>query len=244
MNEAGWLTCSNVQDLLGHKGEKRRSGRKLRLFAVACCRRGWELLVDPRSRQAVEAHEAYADGLIGKQDLLKVASESRRVPYDQRVDGPEGPDHAEHNAAWAVAKFQLTLRVEVVAYDMADAVNSRTTELLESRGKDIGNRRMVYEAIQSGGIDEGRFQADLFREVFGNPFRPPTIDPAWLSWNGVTIPGLALAIYDEKAFERMPILGDALEEAGCSDPVILDHCRREGGHVRGCWVLDALLGRG
>jgi hypothetical protein len=83
----------------------------------------------------------------------------------------------------------------------------------------------------------------LLRCIFGNPFRSVTIDPWWLAWNDGTIPNLAQGIYDERAFDRLPILADALEEAGCHDADILAHCRSEGPHVRGCWVVDLLLGK-
>jgi hypothetical protein len=86
-------------------------------------------------------------------------------------------------------------------------------------------------------------QTLLLREVFPNPFRPMQIDRAWLSWNDGTIPKLAQAIYDERRFADLPILGDALEEAGCTDADILAHCRGGGEHVRGCWVVDLLLGK-
>lgn len=79
---------------------------------------------------------------------------------------------------------------------------------------------------------------DLLRDIFGNPFRPVTLDPAWRTTNVVA---LAQAIYDERAFERMPILADALEEAGCTNGEMLNHCREPGEHVRGCWVVDMLL---
>jgi hypothetical protein len=83
----------------------------------------------------------------------------------------------------------------------------------------------------------------LLRDIFGNPFRPVAINPAWLSWNDGTVKKIAQAIYDERAFDRMPILGDALEEAGCTNSDILAHCRQSGEHVRGCWVVDLLLGK-
>src|SRR5262249_10638557 len=87
-------------------------------------------------------------------------------------------------------------------------------------------------------------QVALLRDLFGNPFRPvPTIAPAWLSWNGGTVPRLAPAIYDGRAFGRMPVLADALEGAGCTDADILAHCRQGAEHVRGCWVVDLLLGK-
>jgi hypothetical protein len=78
------------------------------------------------------------------------------------------------------------------------------------------------------------------RDVFGNPFRPVTLDPAWRTANVVS---LARAIYDERAFDRMPILADALEDAGCTSADVLEHCRRPGEHVRGCWVVDLVLGK-
>jgi hypothetical protein len=84
---------------------------------------------------------------------------------------------------------------------------------------------------------------DLIREVLDNPFRPVQIERAWLSWNNDTVPKLAQTLYDERAFDRLPILADALEEAGCTDIAILEHCRGPGPHVRGCWVVDVLLGK-
>ncbi len=81
------------------------------------------------------------------------------------------------------------------------------------------------------------------RELFRNPFRSACIDLSWLSWRDGTVEKIAQAIYNEPAFDRLPILADALEDAGCTDPQILDHCRQPGEHVRGCWVIDALLGK-
>jgi hypothetical protein len=87
-------------------------------------------------------------------------------------------------------------------------------------------------------------EEDLLRDVFGSPFSQlPVIDPAWLSWNDGTVEKLARGIYEERAFDRMPILADALEDAGCSEESILTHCRGPGPHIRGCWVLDRLLGK-
>lgn len=84
---------------------------------------------------------------------------------------------------------------------------------------------------------------ELLREIIGNPFQPITIDPAMRTWNAGCVERLAHAIYDERAFERLPILADALEEAGCDLAALLDHLRGPGPHFRGCWALDAVLGR-
>ncbi len=80
----------------------------------------------------------------------------------------------------------------------------------------------------------------LIRDVVGNPFRPVAVDPAWLTSTAV---GLAHGIYDDRAFDRMPILADALQDAGCEDADILGDCRGDGPHVRGCWIVDLVLGK-
>jgi hypothetical protein len=79
----------------------------------------------------------------------------------------------------------------------------------------------------------------LLREIFGNPFQPPRVAP----WQTATVMSIAEGIYHEEAFDRLPILGDALEDAGCTHPDVLDHCRQKGDHVKGCWVVDLLVGK-
>jgi hypothetical protein len=82
-------------------------------------------------------------------------------------------------------------------------------------------------------------QIALLRDLFGNPFRPVALDPAWLTSD---VLALTRGIYEEKAFDRMPILADALQDSGCASEDVLAHCRDvNAGHVRGCWVLDLLL---
>jgi hypothetical protein len=87
---------------------------------------------------------------------------------------------------------------------------------------------------------EKKEQADLLREIAGNPFRQFVVDPRWLTTTAV---GLARSIYEERAFDRLPILADALEDAGCDGPELLSHCRGDGPHVRGCWAVDLMLGK-
>jgi hypothetical protein len=85
--------------------------------------------------------------------------------------------------------------------------------------------------------------ADILRCIF-NPYHTSvSMPPAVLNWNDSTICRLAEAIYDERAFDRLPIFADVLEEAGCDNANILNHCRQEGVHFRGCWVVDLLLGK-
>jgi hypothetical protein len=86
-----------------------------------------------------------------------------------------------------------------------------------------------------------RAHCDWIRDLCGNPFRPVVFDRVWRT---STATALAAAIYEERAFDRMPILADALEETGCDNRDILNHCRHDGVHVKGCWVVDRVLGKG
>jgi hypothetical protein len=100
-------------------------------------------------------------------------------------------------------------------------------------------------ALESGWANRERAaQAALLRCILGNPFQSlPVVDPVVRAWNDGTVGRLAEAIHDERAFERLGVLADALEEAGCSDASILAHCRQAGEHARGCWVVDLLRRR-
>jgi hypothetical protein len=84
-------------------------------------------------------------------------------------------------------------------------------------------------------------QAALLRDVYGNPFRPTPFDPTWRTQDVLAVARLT---YDSRDFSPMPVLADALQDAGCEDPEILAHCRGGGAHVRGCWVVDLVLGKG
>jgi predicted metal-dependent HD superfamily phosphohydrolase len=102
-------------------------------------------------------------------------------------------------------------------------------------------RRMIQTPYDPSAFDAVELctKAEI-REVIGNPFRPVTVDSTWRT---CTVLSVAQSIYDERAFERMPILADALEDAGCDNADILEHCRQPGEHVRGCWVVDLILGK-
>ncbi len=121
---------------------------------------------------------------------------------------------------------------------------ARAMEAYWSHVWDSRTLHAMTEQVQA----QARKQADadlagLLLEIFGNPFRPAQIDPAWLTWHDGLLLSIARQMYDSRDFIDMPILADALEEAGCTDQDILGHCRSEGEHVRGCWVIDALLGK-
>ncbi|QJW96426.1 hypothetical protein FTUN_3983 [Frigoriglobus tundricola] len=103
----------------------------------------------------------------------------------------------------------------------------------------------INTAIQAGDAveaqeDERRAQAELVRDIFGNPFRPVIFLPLWPT---DTVVSLAKQMYDSREFSALPILADALQDAGCDSDDVLTHCRAPGTHVRGCWVVDQVLGK-
>ena len=108
------------------------------------------------------------------------------------------------------------------------------TDLRSRNGTRLNGRRLTpHLGMPFRPGDELRVVDDLFRLV--------AVDPSWLWWNDGTVGKLAHVIRDERSFDRLPLLADALEDAGCTDEVILTHCRGRGKHDRGCWVLDLLL---
>jgi hypothetical protein len=108
----------------------------------------------------------------------------------------------------------------------------------------VSTRPAVHSVLATGKRHERLAQRDyqvrLFRDIFKNPFRHIAFDPKWRTADRL---GVARAIYDDPAFDRLPILADALLDAGCDDEPILEHCRGPGPHVRGCWVVDLVLGK-
>lgn len=194
----------------------------MRLCAVACCRRIWDLLDDPTLRQTVELAEAYADGLCTVQVLDEAAGEASLCMEREDITTQQ---EAAYNAAVCAALRD--------PFDDRGDPDGNFAARAASDVVDATNNRVVERALQCG----------LILDIFANPYRSVKIDPPWLTWNSSTVPKIAQAIYDDRAFDRMPILADALEDAGCDNADILNHCRSGSEHVRGCWVLDLLLNK-
>lgn len=221
MTEAEWASCTDPVRMLGalRDGGMACETRKLRLFAAACCRRAWRLL-DAGGRAAVEVSERFADGSAGHEELeAAVWANTGR----QEVDARTAVDHAAVGA-WRPAVALLA------------AVCARP----------LGSDTFLAEAAA---LDRERAaQADLLRDILGShPLRHAPVPSLWRTH---TVVALAQAAYEERGMPdgrldaaRLAILADALEEAGCDDVEVLTHCRSERLHVRGCWLLDALLGK-
>ncbi|HKB40624.1 MAG TPA: hypothetical protein VKD72_29630 [Gemmataceae bacterium] len=229
MTEAEWLTCTEPKPMLEFLGD-RASDRKFRLFGCACCRRLWDLLPSDLNRQAVQAIEEHPDTVSG--ELYPEGVDSHPVLGEALVASSSREyEWGRDRAYWAVkflgrSFYKLTpLRGAVVVALQAAAV------------KGEGGTRAEAAAGQ----------AALLRDIIGNPFRPVALDPAWRT---PTVLALAQAAYDDRLLpagtfdlDRLAVLSDALEDAGCDSADILSHLRGPGPHVRGCWVLDLLLGK-
>src|SRR5262249_41670618 len=156
-------------------------------------------------------------------------------------------------ATWPTASFEEQLQATVRSMASSQGLGDLLLRMGGTLGGVLGGmqregQRMAmaagHAAAASRDPDEPRMQCELVREIFGNPFATADFDSAWREWNGGTVRNLAQTIYEERAFERLPILGDALEDAGCARTEGPAHCHGPGPHVRGCWVVDALLGKG
>jgi hypothetical protein len=228
MTEHEWQVCADPNKMLSFLRGK-GSNRKFRLFTVACCRRIWHLLTDERSREAVQIGERYADGLVCEPDRLAAAEAAKHVDIDGTNDAADAAYLAAEinsprnhpDAEWGIASDTMSS----AAYADPKFVKARTT--------DFGLRYYPLASIQEA-------HCQLLRDIFGNPFRTVAVERSWLTSEVVT---LAETIYDRRTFDRMTELANALERAGCTDAVILDHCRNTKEHVRGCWVVDLILGR-
>lgn len=231
LSEADWLACPYPGALIDYVNQSKQIGRrKFFLAGAACVRRIWHLLNGAESRAAVEAAERYADGEISQEELLAI----QKPASDFHRRWHEGDPR--FMAAIAASRLSHDLRqnqglAEHTMYAPVDA--SKAVALLNG----VSEGSEVWYAKEQA---EMRVQAEIYRCVMGNPFRPMELKPMWQT---PKIIHLGSAIYADRAFERLPLLADALEEAGCTNADMLVHCRSKGPHARGCWVIDLLLGR-
>jgi hypothetical protein len=215
MDERKWIRTSSPNSMLDFVQHHSADGRKTRLFASAAMRSLWAILPDLRSRRAVEVAEAFADRLVSFDELRGAEEEASRIP--QVVDTSLWGG-SKSRAAWGAAA--------TAAFQHRQAAGAAVLAVVGC-GEPVESQR--------------KWLCDLLREVFGNPFRPVVLDPDWRSANDGLAPRLAREIYDTRRFGELPVVADALEDAGCDLRELLDHLRRPGGHVRGCWALDAVL---
>ncbi len=231
MNETDWLSGADPAAMLSYL-EGHASDRKLRLFACACARRSWARLRYAVPRRAVETAERFADGECTDLALREAHDQATQAGYG----APTFDQFACLAAAACAAEPPMDAARNVCENLRLQAVRESASE--SAPGEDEASRNAAASAA------ECRAQADLIREVFGNPFRAFCIEAAWQRWNNFAVTFMARQLYEERAFAELPYLADALEDAGCTQEVLLRHLREGVGHVRGCWAVDALLERG
>jgi hypothetical protein len=244
MSEAQWRDSSDPTPMLDFLRGK-ASDRKLRLFAVSCCRRIWQLLSNETYRYAVEVAERDADQLATREERRAAA-----VAVMEATQRPRSPLAWQASAAVAFTiSVSMSREIPSVMGSTAAAAADAAAQVAAFAGVSstnvypFSNHLESYPAWLAARDTEKQRQSPLVRDTFGNPFRPVTLDPAWLRWKDGAIAKIAQSVYDDRRFSDLPILADALEDAGGTDRAVLEHCRAGGEHVRGCWVVDWLLGK-
>jgi hypothetical protein len=243
MTEEEWLACDAPTPMLEFLRGK-VSNRKLRLFGVACCCEVRDLITTMEEAGigcgflAVRLGEQLADGRATREAVLGAIEDwvgmmdSGYSPYGHLLYNalPGLADADAHRGAIRTAEGAGIARGRLVMnrVDIARNERSRLSELSRAEGRAATEIAYAH-------------QCDQLRDIFGNPFRPITLDPAWLT---STVVSLARQMYDSRDFATMPILADALQDAGCENVDVLQHCRGEGVHCRGCFVVDLVIGRG
>ncbi len=219
MDEEQWRTCRDplamLPMLINSAGV-----RKWWLFAAASFRKALERLDHPQLALALEYARAVEEDESGYSRYTYDELWRGRVVAQEAlaVAGGESPDPLVDGAPLALPHNPDVNTGRVVVSAVAAAYRAGV--------------------VGSAGGDDFAFQADLLREFFGNPFAAPWFKSRWRTTDVLQ---LASCVYEIQAFDRLPVLADALEEAGCEQADILGHCREPGEHRRGCWVLDLIL---
>jgi hypothetical protein len=255
MTDARWESAAEPFGMLqwlrrqGRLARSKWGRRAMRLFAVACCRRVWDLLEEGPFRAAVESAERYAEGRASAEELdaaARAAESARRRRLVTGGWGSSGAQCAEH-AAFAAATTANTWPLLVpFRWSPWTVLEEVTRSAAWAAGGGV-----VYDTVEGRWLpinrgahaEEESCQAELLRDLFGDVGRKVRWEPGWLAWGGGAVASLARVIDEEGRWEDLPVLGDALEEAGCADEEILGHCRSGKVHARGCWVVDGLRGK-
>ncbi len=230
MTEEEWLAATphQINPMVEHiRGKK--SDRKLRLFVCGCCRRLWPLLQDERFRLAIENAE-------------RTAEQTCPPPIPYRVSDAvwDAYSTAYHGRGQTWDEFEMSARSSAAA---AILCLGGTSQGAVAHHTSVAAKFLALSNRQAGRPAAKRERArclQLLRCVMGNPFQPVALSPEWLT---STVVALAQGMYESRDFSAMPILADALQDAGCDNDDILNHCRGDGPHVRGCWVVDLVLGK-
>jgi hypothetical protein len=239
MNEAEWLACAEPTPLISFLTGN-ASERKLRLFGVACCRLVWQDLEEPSIRELVVVSESFADGIANLSQLRAVWRDAWDAYGSNQ--GESGNQDVEESVLGLGEELELArvIRWGKASMIFVDGLSEQVSHSVYSEGNQEGRNRAFADLLRIRDRKAEAIQAALLRDIFGNSFRPAAFSPDWRTDSALS---LAQQMYESRDFSAMPILADALQEAGCDNDDILDHCRRDESHVRGCWVVDLVLAK-
>ncbi len=239
MTEIDWQnTTTGAYDMLRYI-RTRTSSRKMQLLMCGACRSILDHLPQDRVPAILCAIEQYAEGQASLEAFRHAQASAQLIAQDAMAESDQ-----QSPRAFAIRALRAT-----VSSPLDDSLH-RIIELVESvAGRDAGEG-----LARAARVKRHAELCHLFREVIGNPFAPRTAVPTWMQPAERATPGwlirvsetaraVATAIHRDQAYDRFPILADALEEEGCTDDELLLHMRVPSGHVRGCWALDAVLGK-
>ncbi len=213
MTEAEWLAAEDPMPMLEFLRHGGRASDRKLRLFIAHSTRTLGSVFGTWQDECSQMHERVAEGQATEEDLERFLLRDMPELWEHRAPG------GNLLPVWQSARLAVRDRFKLVPL--------RPNEIPKPEHRAAENLAMC----------------DELRCIFGNPFRPVSVPAAWLAWNEGTVRRLAEAIYAERAFQRLPILADALEEAGCDNADILAHLRVPGPHARGCWVLDLLLSK-
>jgi hypothetical protein len=225
MTEAEWFTPGDLRKHVALMWSRNRA-RKLRLFGVACCRPLEPWIYDPVMAKALLRAELFADGQLSASTLKKWCQEVNGAEWRRRhsLSKPRSNASIRHQYAHAAVYWAC----------------------LETRHRRAADPWMVLvyhnQVFGAALVRSGpAFAHTALLEVFGDPFRKVKFNTKWRTDTAVL---LARTMYESRDFSAMPILADALQDAGCDSDDVLNHCRDTNrAHVRGCWVVDLVLGK-
>jgi hypothetical protein len=219
MTEQEWLACADPQPMLEFLPGK-VSDRKLRLFAVASCHLMTSFVTsNEQMRTAVAVAEQHADGLVSASELATAYKTTDSYHHTMYMGLTWGEEEALRAAMEAVSP----------------TVDPRSLVPQLGYFRSFFSRLLQYE-------DADPNKRPFFLRCVIGPllYRAVTLEQSWLT---ATVTSLATAIYQDRSFDNLPLLADALEDAGCSNQEVLNHLRGGGEHCRGCWPLDLVLGK-
>lgn len=243
MTESEWLGCQTRPNGMVTFIQRKASYRKLQLIACGVCRLTNIYLTDQRFNDAIRAMEQHADGELSNEEFVKIRASTWELPCDYPKE-PFDYEDKRQIGQYAALAITAALNPDVrLAASGSIYFVTMGTKWMKPKGQWKQANMQLRQNICA-----------IVHEIIGNPFQkwsqfPPWFEGALIQPDGKivrttdTVRGLSETIHQLQAFDRLPILADALEEAGITDAALLAHCRSEQPHIRGCWALDVVRGK-